>query len=259
MSALPLSRTSLLLLGLAILSSCQTRPAGQTAEPIPAKAMRKLQEASAHIDAPSFNFPWKGIEKYMASQADGKLLLVGYGSLLNVESAGETVDTRGQDFMPVIAAGAKRVFNYQIPPPVLKELGGHPSARESAALNVIATGHPGDLINGRIMKVAVNELPALRKREYGYHLRPVVCLPWNDPSAKPFVAYVLAAEEPIVKGQRVVNPELLPNPEYVKICLDGAKSVSPKFADVFLDTSYLGNGKTTLREWLADLRNASGH
>ena len=60
---------------------------------------------------------------------------------------------------------------------------------------------------------------------------------------------MLAAEAAVVKGQRVVDNSLLPNPSYVEICLAGAKEVSPEFVTAFLDTSYLGDGRTTLRRW----------
>lgn len=213
---------------------------------------KALKAATAQKNAPSFDFPWTGLEDHMAKQPGGKLLLVGYGSLLSKESAAETIADAGkQQFPAVVASGAKRVFNYVIPPSVLKELGGMEKPREGAALNVVATGNSSDLVTGRLIEVGVKDLPGLKIREYGYHLRPVACVRWDDPEAKVFTAYVLVAEDPIVKGRRVVDNTLLPNREYVEICLTGAKEVSPQFAEAFLDTSYLGDGRTTVREWLA--------
>jgi len=208
--------------------------AGGTAAPVPETALRKLAAAMRSLDAPSYQFPWRGLEADLARQPNKELLLVGYGSLLSRESAAETIaGAERQEFTPVIAAGAQRVFNYRIPPSVLEEMGGHSSPRESAALNVVVTGRSDDIINGRLIAVAIKDLPALRIREHGYHLRPVVCIPWGKDNAKPFTAYVLAAEEPIVNGQKVIDRPLLPNPPYVRICYQGAKSVSPQFADCF--------------------------
>ena len=212
-----------------------------------------LRASTVQERAPRFDFPWTGLEEYMAAQPGQKLLVIGYGRLLSKESAAETIgNAETQQFPPVVASGARRVFNYVIPPKVLKELDTKATSRERAALNVKATGEARDLVTGRLIEVSAKDLPGLKIREYGYHLRPVACVRWDDPKAKPFVAYVLAAEDPIVAGKRVVDDTLLPNPSYVKICLDGANEVSHRFAAAFLDSSYLGNGRTTLRQWLED-------
>lgn len=94
------------------------------------------------------------------------------------------------------------------------------------------------------------DLAGLREREYGYHLRPLACVRWNDKNATPFVAYVLVAEDPIVNGRRVIDYHLLPNPPYVEICVDGARCVSPQIERLDLTTSYLAGGKTTLQQWM---------
>jgi hypothetical protein len=243
-SLVPIGAVALLFTG------CQS-PNSQTA--VAPATIKALQKSKVQESAPRFDFPWKGLEDYMAAQPGKKLMLIGYGSLLSKESAAETIkDAGNQQFPAVVASGAKRIFNYVIPPKVLAELGTHAPSREGAALNVVATGNPNDLVTGRLIEVGKEDLPGLKTREYGYHLRPVACVPWNDPKAKPFVAYVLAAEDPIVNGKRVVDNSLLPNRAYVEICLTGAREVSPQFADAFLDTSYLGDGRTSLRKWLRE-------
>jgi hypothetical protein len=45
------------------------------------------------------------------------------------------------------------------------------------------------------LTVAPADIAALRKREFGYNLRPVVCVRWGVREAAPFTAYVLVAAE----------------------------------------------------------------
>ncbi len=246
-----------------LLGACASPPAsssGRKDSPLPKETLRKLAEAEKRNTAPSFTFPWTDLAPHLATQPDARLLLVGYGSLMNLESASETIrGLNAKNSYPVVAAGAKRVFNYRIPPGVLKELGGNPKPNEIAALNVVATGRGKDVLNGRILPIALADLPAMREREYGYHLRPVTCLRWDDLEGEPFTAYVLCAEDAVVQGRQILDPAIKPNPEYVKICAAGARSVSPRFEELFLETSFLADGTTSLRQWLASGRaNAPG-
>ncbi len=251
----PPSRAALLLALLtgcvAIFVGCQSGPEKSPDSLITEKQQLHLAAASARLDAPGFAFPWSGLEAYLAQQPGAQILVVGYGSLMSRESAAETIErAEEQDFAPVLAAGAKRVFNYVIPPKVLAELNTPRDSRERAASNVVVTGKADDVINGRLIAVKARDLAGMREREYGYHLRPVACVRWDDKTAEPFIAYVLVAEDPVVNGRRVIDNQLLPNPFYVEICLDGARSVSPQFERLYLKSSYLADGKTTLRHWM---------
>jgi len=234
-------------------SSPEPRPAANGGHKITLSRQMLTTGASGEKQkaARGFEYPWKGLEREIAKEKGGHLLLVGYGSLINLDSSSETIaGVNAKDFFPVVAVGAKRIFNYRIPPDVLKDLGGRAKPDEIAALNVVATGRATDVINGRILPVSADDLPALRKREYGYHLRPVKCVRWDAQDAEPFTAYVLCAEDPVIQGRRVIDRTIKPNPAYVDICYAGARSVSRKFGELFLDTSYLADGKTSLRHWL---------
>ncbi len=257
-----IAMTGIALLSGIILSGCtsmsEIHPAAASGKKVktPGQMLEKLASAQKQTSAREFDYPWKGLEEHIAKDKSERLLLVGYGSLINLESSSETIrGVNARDFFPVVAVGAKRVFNYRIPEDVLKELGGKAKPDEIAALNVVASGMATDVINGRILPVAASDLPALRKREYGYHLRPVTCIRWDAPEAEPFTAYVLCAEQPVVKGRRVIDPAIKPNPAYVKICSSGAASVSKEFENLFLDTSFLADGKTSLRHWLKTHRD----
>lgn len=235
-------------------------PATAPTSQVPQTLLDKLSAAheqycsasGQHRTASGFDFPWTDLEEHIRQQPNQRVLIVGIGSLLNLESAAEDIQgVNEEEFFPVVAVGAKRLFNYLIPDNVLEELGGAPQPEQRAALNMLATGRSNDWFNGRILSVAAQDLDGLRKREHGYHLRPVTSIRWDSPDAEPFLAYVLCAEEEVVEGRQVIDNTIEPNPAYVEICLTGANSVSQEFAAIFLDTSYLADGKTSLRVWLA--------
>ena len=243
----------LLFAGCGQLAETPAAPATAPTSQVPQALLDKLTAAhEQHRSASGFDFPWTNLEEHIRQQPNQRVLIVGIGSLLNLESAAEDIQgVNEEEFFPVVAVGAKRLFNYLIPGSVLEELGGNPQPDERAALNMVATGRSNDWFNGRILSVAVQDLDGLRKREHGYHLRPVTSIRWDSPTAEPFLAYVLCAEDEVVEGRQVIDNTIEPNPAYVEICLTGASSVSPEFGAMFLDTSYLADGKTSLRTWLA--------
>ena len=254
-----LSQIAAIVFTCAVLAGCApvTRIPAASADrgyALPQQALEKLAAAQEQNDDRGYAYPWSGLEAQLAQEPDGRLLLIGYGSLMNLESAAETIEgVNATDFYPVVCVGAKRLFNYRIPDAVLKELaelGGPAQPRELAALNVIPTGRAADLFNGRVVPVAAADLPALRQREYGYHLRSVTCLRWGAWESEPFAAAVLAAEDPVINGRQVIDNTLEPNPAYVAIVDAGTKAVSESFHELFLDTTFLADGKTTLQQWL---------
>lgn len=55
----------------------------------------------------------------------------------------------------------------------------------------------------------------------------------------------------VYKGRQLVNNDLLPNVPYYKICREGAAAISEAFLELWLDTSFLGDGRT-VRQWEKD-------
>ena len=144
-------------------------------------AMRRLTEHLASIATKGYDYPWDGLEDVVAHFPTHRLLLVGYGSLLNQHSIAKTIEARPPGgYPPVLALGARRVFNYVIPSAKLKAYGGTFGPREHAALNVDYTQSAANALNGRLIMVSTMDISPLRAREFGYDLRPVACLPWND-------------------------------------------------------------------------------
>jgi hypothetical protein len=212
--------------------------------------IRRLTEYLASIATEGYGYPWDGLEDAVAHFPAHRLLLVGYGSLLNQDSAAKTIKARpAGGHPPVLALGARRVFNYVIPAAKLKAYGGTFGPREHAALNVDYTQSAANALNGRLIGVPTVDIPPLRAREFGYDLRPVACLPWNDKDAKPFTAFVLVAVKPARNGRQVLDDEALPHPSYYRVCREGARAVSEAFLQLYLQTTYLADRKTTLVEW----------
>ena len=217
---------------------------------VPRKMRVRLQAALKTLDEAGFEYPWNGMEEAVAKTSENTLLLVGYGSLLNRDSAARTIkDTPREGHPPVLALGARRVFNYVIPGARLKSYGGNFPPRERAALNVDYTRSPADALNGRLLTVAPPDLAALREREFGYDLRPVVCVRWGEWEAAPFTASVLVAAEGTRGGRQVIDNDALPHPLYAGLCRAGAHAVSEAFLQLYLETTFLADRKTSLAEW----------
>lgn len=203
-------------------------------------------------------YPWPGLEERLAAQAAPVLHLVGYGSLLEPDSARRTVlDTPDDGHPPVLAWGARRLFDYEMSDAGRERYGAAAEGRERAALDVRWTGRAADGFNGRLLDVAVDHLEALRRREVGYDLAPVVWQPWDEPDAAPAVAFALCASRRPVGGRVRVRDDVLPCPPYLEICRRGARRVSPAFEQVLLDTTFLADGTTPLRDHLGEPRPAA--
>lgn len=188
-------------------------------------------------------YPWRSLD-WSAPQ-----YLLGFGSLLNPESARKTIpDTRDAGHPPALAFGVERVFNYQMSARGLARHQASTDERRMAALNARLTGKLSDVINVRRIPLSKVMLPALLEREFGYDLCRAPYLPWPlSPNAKLETAWLLCAPS----GSSVVNDSLLPNPRYVDICLAGARLGGEAFEMLFRRTSFLTDGRC-LEEWLDD-------
>lgn len=210
------------------------------------KAFEELGETAG---LPTFGYPWNGLEEFLNEAGDGALRLVGYGSLVNAASAAMTVSGPGVRRMrPVVAFGVRRVFNYVMNPANSSYSTSGPP-QERALLNVRVSGKIEHALNGTLLEVGLGDLPALRQRESDYDLAPVVCLNWAGENRDPFVAWILACRESSEPGKRRVNNGLLPNREYYAVCRDGAASFGAEFLAAWLDSTFLGDGETSVRDW----------
>jgi len=199
-----------------------------------------------------FEYPWSGLEQKLSNAGHDGLRMIGYGSLLNPESAAITIrDTPPTGHPPVLAFGAKRIFNYLMPNQVIARYDktGQFPADMRAALNARFTGRVSDILNGRLITVDLDDLDALREREKGYDLLPVACVPWQDVTSDPQLAFVLCATERPWKGQIYVSDSIQPFPPYLAVCRDGARQVDEAFHQCFIETTVLADATSPLAKW----------
>jgi len=193
--------------------------------------------------ASSYPYPWGSLEANLARQGRDSLALVAYGSLVNPDSAAVTLGPRsGHVRQPVVAHGVRRVFDVPIPadhprygPPI--------NPRATGVLNVRLTAAEHDAINGVLLHVAIEDLPALREREEGYDLHPVACTDWEQTGADGRVAYVLVCPAPLT------DPQVEPHRRYYEVCREGAAGFGPAFLATWLDNTYLADGVTPVGRW----------
>lgn len=211
------------------------------------KKVRELMREAAGVSA--FSYPWDGLEDSLREAGDATLRLVGYGSLVNAASAAMTVSNPGVRAMrPVVAFGVRRVFNY-VMNPANSSYSPSTLPQARALLNVRVSGKIEHALNGTLLEVGLEDLPALRERESDYDLAPVVCLNWGAEHRDPFVAWILVCHEGSERGRRRVDNGLLPNRDYYEICRAGAASFGAEFLCAWLDSTFLGNGEISVRTW----------
>ena len=201
---------------------------------------------------PTYMYPWDNLESKLKEKNRSGFLMVGYGSLINTASAAHTLDNKTlSTYLPVIAFGARRLFNYEMPANIDRyEPPREPDAR--AALNVIFTGKPEDIVNGVLIEVPLAEIPAMRKREIAYDLVPVVCLKWNEFEKPPFDAYILRCPNRMWKGKYYTSNEITPHHHYYSVCREGAGKIDDNFLRLWLATTFLADGVTPVAKWEVD-------
>jgi len=212
-----------------------------------------LGAVRASLDAyPRFPYPWEGLEASIAERDAGALSLVGYGSLMNLESAARTLTvSRIEELEPIRVFGVQRVFDYRMPRSIDARYGKPADERMRAALNVYPVPDRDAWINAVRISVDVSEIGDLRQREVAYRLEPALCLPWKDDGGTPSISYVLSCQGDSWKGETYTDPGLLPHEAYLELCMAGARAFSQSVLDAFLETTVLADRRTTLADYIA--------
>src|SRR5262245_6193027 len=118
-------------------------------------AVAAIFEHYAQSDRRGFKYPWRELEKRLNDRGAERIYLVGYGSLLNPRSAARSVrNTPPHGHPPVVAFGARRVFNYRIPDVTFERYGVKPGALDRAALNAEPAA---SVFNGRLIELALSD------------------------------------------------------------------------------------------------------
>ncbi|MDQ8197593.1 hypothetical protein QEH56_05500 [Pelagicoccus enzymogenes] len=198
--------------------------------------------------AASFAYPWDSLELALKNKGQDSFWLVGYGSLLSLGSAARTIDTSDRAARePAIVYGARRQYSYRFPAAFLKKR--YNKTGNFAALDSKATYKREDRFNGILTRIFLEDIPAFREREFAYDLKPVPAFRWNAPQEPYRIAYTLDCPASGPSEHHPFTADSHPLPEYHKICRDGAENVSIDFLQYFLDSTYLGDGRTSIQRW----------
>ncbi len=208
--------------------------------------LKKFDEAQRES---RYSYPWDGLEEKVKRMARSALPFVGYGSLLNSASAALTLsDEALRSRRPIIAFGARRIFNYAMGSAVGRY--GKPKKNiDSAALNIRMTRSVKDTLNAVLIEIPLRDIPALMKREIGYDLEPVVCIDWNGLREYPFISYILVCPDETRLGKKRTDNDLLPHRKYYSVCREGAREFGEPFLRYWLSTTYLAEGVTPVAKW----------
>ncbi|MCD4695070.1 MAG: hypothetical protein K8S16_02420 [Bacteroidales bacterium] len=194
----------------------------------------------------SKKYPWEGLEVYLENQNETTLKIIGYGSLINAQSAALTV--RAQKRTPVMAFGVFRVFNYVISKNNAR-YGVFDNPRQRAALNIRVTNKVSDFINGLLIEVPVSDIQALREREIAYDLIQVPCIMWDNLNCEPFYAYILYCPYKEFDGKEKTSNIIEPHTAFYQVCREGAQSFGDNFLKCWKSTTFLADGKTSMEIW----------
>jgi hypothetical protein len=191
-------------------------------------------------------YPWDELE------ASKPLSLIGYGSLMNSVSAQRTLPNCVRT--PVVVYGVRRVFDYLMPETVKLRYPSVSDPREATVLNIRVTGSPCDQVTAMLTVVPEIAIDALRSREPDYDLVAVAYSPYQQSEIQPQIAYTLVCPPSSTR----IDTTLLPHSGYLELCLRGARETGPHFENQFRLSTYLGDGTTTLDEWLTRKNNTQG-
>lgn len=212
-----------------------------------------LDRVQKMLDITGYEYPWYSLEEELKETKKTKILLFGYGSLLNKVSAKKTINEDSvNNYRPVIGFGIRRLLDYNMPDAVksrsmYKDV---PDPNAIGLFNARFTGSITDSANGALIEVKIEDIESLRQREIGYDLRPLICIPWNNPNGEIIEAYTLGCSGRMWEGKMLSDSSILPHEGYLNLCRVGAEKIGNEFLDYFLETSFLADGKTKIKDWI---------
>jgi hypothetical protein len=202
---------------------------------------------------PSLEYPNHGADQILKKYPDKKVLLFGYGSLINADSAARSVSPEAvQSMRPVIAFGFKRIFNYKAGN--VSRWGANLPQNEKAMLNIEPTTTYNPIINGIVMEVSPSDLAQLIERETGYDLAPALVADWNEvisenPNVSIQVAYTFLVPDELRQGVDYTQTRYYPVLGYMHAVQEGSAVFGTKFLDYWNATTYLSDGTTSITKW----------
>ena len=211
------------------------------------------QKLPSIVTFPFFQYPNSGHQEIVDHFPPGKVLLFGYGSLMNKVSAARSMKAEAVDSMePAIAFGVKRLFNYKVTDP--SRWGADQNRKERAMLNIAQTLNISSMANGVVIEVDSEDLSKLVYRETGYDLVPILVASWNDvrnqnPELEIRVAYTFIAVNELRNNTSYTSTEYYPVLGYLHAVQEAALTYGPEFAAFWNKTTYLADGTTPIEGW----------
>lgn len=205
------------------------------------------------VTYPFFQFPNEGHEVLESQFPEGKVLIFGYGSLMNKISAGRHIKKESIDTMyPAIAFGVKRIFNYKAAK--TEHWGADQNRKEKAMLNIVQTLNIASKANGVAIEVDLEDLQGLVSRETGYDLVPIVISSWNDvleqkDNIEMRIAYTFVATNELRNHIDYTSTEFYPVRGYLHAVQISSEAYGADFAKMWNDTTYLADGTTSINDW----------
>ncbi|WP_020682176.1 gamma-glutamylcyclotransferase family protein [Marinobacterium rhizophilum] len=196
------------------------------------------------------------------------ITVLGYGSLLSQRSALETVPSL-TGFRRVRVPGYRRIFN-KVGVVFFSRHGADPASLEIASCSTQAM--PGSEIICSAFEVPEADFPALYEREHrfrwieaealdetGSRCRGRICTGSNDMDYR--LNKCVTPEEYHRRvgqyyGGSLWRDDILPYRRYLAFCLEAAASQGQAVLDNFMDSSFLADGHTSIREYLSALEPA---
>lgn len=205
------------------------------------------------VTFPFFQYPNDGHQEITKYSPSNKVLLFGYGSLMNKVSAARSMKAAAVESMkPAIAFGVKRLFNYKVTDP--SRWGTEQNRKERAMLNISQTLNIGSMANGVVLEVDAEDLSKLVSREIGYDLVPILVASWDDvmhqnPEIEIRVAYTFVAVNELRNNTAYTSTEYYPVLGYLHAVQEASQLYGPEFAAFWNATTYLANGTTPIEGW----------
>lgn len=206
----------------------------------------------------SLKYPNDDFQDVAAQFPDSKILIFGYGSLMNIQSASRSIKTENVlKMQPAIAFGFYKIFNYRAD--VISHWGTPEDSNERAMLNISCSPDYRVITNGVLIEVDIDDLFNLVKREIGYDLIPILVMAWDDavfqnPDPEIKIAYTFRASNNPRLGKIYTNQNILPVKGYLNAVHEGAAQFGPDFYNYWNKTTRLADDKTVMNTWLQQYR-----
>jgi cation transport regulator ChaC len=205
------------------------------------------------VSFPFYQYPNSGYEHAANHFQKEKILVFGYGSLMNKASASRSMKAEAVESMETaIAFGVKRIFNYKAAKTI--HWGENQHQKEKAMLNLIQTVDITSMANGVTIEVDLEDFSRLVQRETGYDLVPILVVREKDvkennidPEVR--VAYTFIAVNELRNHINYTSTKYYPVRGYLHAIQEAAALHGEEFARMWNETTYLADGTTNIAEW----------